>query len=304
MHGRRRWVAPMVGLVLVAGVGFVVVKLAPCAFADSRAPTEGIIALAERWLEVEEPVPDVQGILTDGSGNSKVELLVRYLDPDGESDSAVVAEGVAIDDELLGEIRPALDDESRVFLALASHDLEREMIAYAVARRTDGTHEFLSGCGFDLTAEARGMLGPRYEAAMRRIIGLTHPDAIYRVLAGVGNAPGRVLVQYDERPPDLRMFSRVGTLVERGRCLALETDVGHLVPILDEDHYYLARDDAGLVLMSGIAEAVRPGDTLELAGREMSPDEALAVTDRASLRSCPGRLMLVGEISSIVAPPG
>lgn len=304
MSGRRRWIRVAVGAVLViVGTTVALIRLAPCALGESRAPTEWYIALAERWLEVDGPVPDVQGLHSDGSGNATVELLVRHLGPDGDSDSAVVAERVAIDDDLLRQMRSAIDDGSRVFLALASSGLEREQAAYAVARRTDGTHRFLSGCGIDLTAETRDLLGSRYDAAMRRIIGLTDSDAIYRVLADV-DAPGdRLLVEYEEPPADLRMFSRTGTLVERGRCLAVDTDVGPLVPIVD-DSYYLARDDAGLVVMSEIHKGVRPGDTMELSGREMSPDEALAVTDRASLRRCPGRLILITSMSATQDPPG
>ncbi len=288
----------MVGLALVlGGAAFAIVKLAPCALAESRAPTEWYVALAERWLEVDGPVPDVQGLHSDGSGNATVELLVRQLGPGGDPDSTVVAERVAIDDDLLREIRSALDDESRVFLALASSDLEREQAAYAVARRTDGTHQFMTGCGIDLTAETRDLLGDRYDTALPQIIGFTDPAAIFRVLAGVRDAPGRVLIEYDELPTDLRMFSRSGTLVERGRCLSIETDVGPLVPIVDPYSYYLARDDQGLVLMSDLAEVARPGDRLELRGREMSPEEARTVTDGTSIRSCPGRLIVVSEIS-------
>lgn len=116
----------------------------------------------------------------------------------------------------------------------------------------------------------------------------------------VREASDHVLVECEERPPDLRLFSRTGTLIERGACLALVTDVGPLVPIWDEG-YYLALDAHGLVLMSGLDKTVRPGDTLELGGREMSPEEALAVTDRASLRRCPGRLILIGSITGILA---
>jgi hypothetical protein len=293
-----------VGLVLVvSGLVFAVVQLAPCVFADSRAPTEGIIALAERWLEVEEPVPDGPGIMSDGSGNKTVELSVRHLGTDGEASSAVIVEDIAIHDTLLRQIPPALDERSRVFLALTSEGLVRESVAYLLARHIDGTHAFLTGCAIDLTSEARALLGSRYEVAMRRIIGLSGPEAIYRVLAGVRDAPGRVLVEYEEAPPELRMFSRTGTLVERGRCLAVETDVGPLVPIVD-DYYFLARDDEGLVLMSEMYKNARPGDAVELTGREMSPDEALAVTDRASIRSCPGRLMLVTSIHAMQASPG
>lgn len=293
MSARRRRIGLAIGFVLVvAGGAVAVVSIAPCVFAEDRAPTEGIVALAERWLEVEEPVPDVPGMMTDGSGNASVELLVRHLGPDGDADSAVVAEAVTIHDDLLRLIEPALQEGSRVFLALASEGLAREMVAYVVARRIDGQHEFLSGCGFDLTTEAREMLGARYEAAMRRIIGLTDAEAIYRVLADVDDAPDNVLVEYETRPADLRMFSRTGTLVERGDCLAIETEVGPLVPIWD-DEFFLAVDDRGLVVMSGIQRAYRPGDRLEIAGREMSPADALAVTDRRSLRACPGRLLLV-----------
>jgi hypothetical protein len=301
MAGRQRWIAPLVGFVLVVGgATFTLVKLAPCAFADSRPPTEGIIALAERWLEVDGPVPDGPGLRSDGSGNASVELLVRSLSRDGDPDSGVVAERVAILDDLLREIRSALDDGSRVFLALASSGLEREQAAYAVARRTDGTHEILSGCGFDLTAEARGMLGTRYDEAMRRIIGVTDSDSIYRILADVRDAPGHMLLEYEERPPDLRLFERTGTLVERGACLAIETEVGPLVPIWAEQHF-LALDDEGLVVMEGLGRGPRPGDRLVLSGREMSPTEALAITDRASLRRCPGRLILVGRASRTTA---
>ena len=301
MNGRRRWIGLVVGLLLALGGSvFALVPFAPCVFADSRSATDRILVSVERWLEVEDPIPDVPATLSDGTGTLMVELFVRYLSPEGESDSAVVAEGIAIDAEFLGSIRSSLDDRSRVFLALTSQGLTREMVAYVVERRTDGTHVFLSSCHIHLTAETRSLLGSRYDAAMRRIIGLTDPESIYGVLAGVRKARDHVLVEYAERP-DVRLFSRTGRLVERGACLALVTDVGPLVPIWEENRYYLGLDDQGLVLMSGLEKAVRPGDTLELGGREMSPEEALAVTDRASLRRCPGRLILIGPASVITS---
>lgn len=283
-------------MLVVGGGAFALVRLAPCAFADSRAPTDGILASAERWLEVAPPFPSAP----DPDGTVVLDLSVREVRAGGVA-GPIMSEGVAIHEVFLREIRPALDEGSRVFLALTSQGLTREMVSYVVARGTDGTHVFLFGCDIDLTTEARGLLGARYDTAIRRIIGLTDPDSIYGVLAGVRKAPEHVLVEYEERP-DVRQFTRTGRLIERGACLALITDVGPLVPIVDAAYYYLARDDDGLVLMSEMQKLVRPGDTVELAGREMSPDEALAVTDRESVRSCPGRLILIGSISRIVTP--
>ena len=92
------------------------------------------------------------------------------------------------------------------------------------------------------------------------------------------------------------MFLRDGTLIERGPCLALKTEVGPLVPILDSAVYYLATDREGLVVMAGLDRVARPGDRLEFSGRELSPDEPLAYTGRASVRRCPGRLILVNGL--------
>ena len=290
-------------IVLVATVAFVITKVAPCAFASSRAPTDGILATAERWLEVVEPAPHVRGILSDGSGNEGIRLSVRNIASDGSAAPAVSVERIAIHDELFRGIAPALDDGGRVFLALESTGLVRETVSYVVVRRPDGSYEFLAGCSIDLTAEVRGLLGSRYDEAIPRLIGMTDPDAIYRLLAGVSEAPGHVLVEHTRAGPDLRTFTRTGTLIERGRCLALVTDVGPLVPIWD-DHHFLAVDEEGLVVMSGSNPMTRPGDTLEFGGRELSPDEALAYTDRASIRRCPGRLILLGNISvTLLTPP-
>ncbi len=287
----------VVGLLLVfGGLVFAIIQLAPCAFADSRPPTEGILATAERWLEVEAPVPDVDGIHPDGSGHAKVQLHVRLLDPDGDPSSSVVAEGVAIHDVYLRQIRPALEEGSRVFLALASEGRTRESVSYVVARRRDGTHVFLSSCHIDLTAESRDLLGSRYEPVMRRLIGLVGHDVIYRLLAGVRPARGHVLVEWTRNGPRLRMFSRSGTLIERGPCLAVETEVGPLVPIFDSAQYYLAADRDGLVVMAGLDRVARPGDRLDFAGRELAPAEAVAYASRDSIRRCPGRLILVSGL--------
>ena len=225
-----------------------------------------------------------------------LDLVVRPVGEGGVTGPAT-RERVAIHDSFIGDIDSALGDGSDVFLAIASEGLVREEVIFVVARN-DGTHGFLGGCWSESGgAWLRELLGARYDSAMRRIIGLTDREAIYRVLADIGEATDHVLVEYEERP-DLRLFSRTATLVERGECLALQTDVGPLVPIWDERHY-LAVDDLGLVLMSELYRVARLRDRLELSGWEMSPEEALAVTDRASLRSCPGRLILIGSASVV-----
>lgn len=240
MSARSRRLEVLVGLVLVAGGTLIaMVKLAPCAFATSRNSTEGILAEAERWLEVAAPVPDV-----GGSGTVSVELVVRSVGPGGTDTTAFRAQGIAIYDEFLRQLQPALDNGSRVFLAIASAGLVHEEVAYVVSRRTDDTHVFLSSCGIDLTAETRNLLGSRYEPVMRRLVGLTGRDEINGLLAGVQPAPGHVLVEWTRSGPNLRMFSRTGRLVERGPCLAVKTEVGPLVPIWDES-YYLAIDPGG-----------------------------------------------------------
>ena len=289
----------LVGLPLFfGGMVFAIIQFAPCAFASSEAPFTSVVASVERWLEVEPPFPDTP----DPDGTVVLEVSVREVEPGGDV-GAASKERVAVHGSFVGDIQDALDDGSNVFLAMSSEGLDREQVAFVVARTTGGRHSFLGGC--DWASGAAGLregLGGRYEATMRRIVGLTDQDAIYRVLADVGDPGDRVLVEYDERPPDLRTFTRTGTLVERGRCLAIETDAGPLVPIWPSVQYFLAIDEQGLVVMSGPDRAFRPGDRLEFGGREMSPTEALAVTEGASIRACPGRLILVGSVSGILVP--
>ena len=167
----------------------------------------------------------------------------------------------------------------------------------------DGGTGSSEGCYQDEDARyLAGTARTRFDTAIGQIIGSRTPIRSTGTLAGVRPAPDHVLLEYAERPPDLRLFERTGTLVERGACLAIETEVGPLVPIWDEGHF-LALDEEGLVVMEGIGPGgPRPGDRLVLlSGREMSPSEALAVTDRGSLRRCPGRLILVGRASRTTA---
>ena len=292
----------MVGLLLVVGgLAFAIVRFAPCAFASSEPPAEDILIPVERWLEVVPPFPL--------PSSTTIQVTVRTTSLEGSF--RVVAHGqpqgraadqrILVDKVFLDEIRDEIDRGSAVFLGFASEGLIREEVWVAIARSADGRHTFLGGCSIDEDAQyLRELLGPRFDTAIRQIIGLTDADAIYGVLAGVRHASGHVLLEYAERPPDIRLFERTGTLVERGACLAIETDVGPLVPIWDDRHY-LALDEEGLVVMEGLGRGPRPGDRLVLSGREMSPIEALAVTDRASLRRCPGRLILVGSASRTTA---
>ena len=222
---------PLVGLLLVfGGMVFAIVRFAPCAFASSEAPFTSVVASAERWLQVEPPFPDTP----DTDGTAVLEVSVREVGPGGAVGGAS-NEQIAIHGSFVGDIQDALDDGSRVFLAMSSEGLDREQVSFVIARTTDGRHSFLGGCAW--APDAAGLregLGARYEATMHRIVGLTDQDAIYRILADVDDPGDRVLVKYDERPLNLRTFTRTGTLVQRGRCLAIETDVGPLVPILDD----------------------------------------------------------------------
>ena len=225
--GGRRWVSLGVALLLVfGGMVFAIVKFAPCAFASSEAPFTSVVASVDRWLQADPPFPDTP----DSDGTVVLEVSVREVGPAGDV-GAVSKERVAIHGSFVGDIQDALDKGSRVFLAMTSAGF-REEVSFVVARSSDGAHSFLGGCLWGPGSKSlREDLGPRFDGAISQIIGLTDSDAIYRVLAGVEEAPGRVLVEYEERPPDLRTFTRTGTLVERGRCLAIETDVGPLVPI-------------------------------------------------------------------------
>jgi hypothetical protein len=298
----RRWVSLLVGLVLiVGGMAFAIVRLVPCAFATSEAPAEDIVVPVERWLEIVPPFPAPSSTTIQVSDRTTsleaVVRVVRHGHPKGEP----IEQRIVIDRVFLEDIPEEISRGSAVFLGFVSEGLVREEVWVAIARDADGRHTFLGGCYADEDAGwLREMLGSRYDMAIRRIIGVTDPDAIYGVLAGVRAAPGHVLLEYEERPPDLRLFERTGTLVERGACLAIETEVGPLVPIWDARHF-LALDDEGLVVMEGLGRGPRPGDRLVLSGREMSPTEALAVTDRASLRRCPGRLILLGRASRTTA---
>jgi hypothetical protein len=290
-------VAPLVGVLLVfGGMIFAIVQFAPCAFASSEPSFDSVIASAERLLQVEPPIPATP----DPDGTVVLDLSVRQVRPGGAV-GAASNERVAIYGSFVGDIRAALDDGSLVFLAMTFGF--REEVSFVVARDSDGKHSFLGGCLWGPGSKwLRELLGPRFDPAMERIIGLTDPDAIYRILADVDDPGGRALVEYGDRPSNLAMFARTGRLVERAGCLAVETEVGPLVPIFDDDYFYLARDDIGLVLMSVMQEIVHVGKRVELKGREMSPEEALAVTDRASLERCPGRLILVSRISRAPVP--
>ena len=298
-RGHSRWIAALVGFVLViGGLAFVFVKLAPCAFASEGPSFDSVIASADRWLLVDPPLPAT----SDLDGTVVLDLWVREVRAGGAV-GAASNERIAIHGSFIDDIRAALDDGSLVFLAMTSAGF-REEVSFVVARNTDGTHSFLGGCLWGPGSKwLRELLGPRFDPAMERIIGLTNSDAIYRVLANVDDPGDRVLVEYGDRPPNLAMFARTGRLVERGVCLAVETEVGPLVPIVDQDYYYLARDDLGLVLMSVLQKVVHVGERVELRGREMSPEEALAVTDRASLERCPGRLILISSIQAAQARP-
>lgn len=96
--------------------------------------------------------------------------------------SEPATEAVAIHSSFLPGAEDALEDGDRVFLALASEGLEREMVAYVLIRHADGSYDFAGDCAAFTMSFLQGALGGRQDEVLDRIVGLTDRSRIQAIL--------------------------------------------------------------------------------------------------------------------------
>jgi hypothetical protein len=144
-------------------------------------------------------------------------MLPTSVNQSGPSFGARQVEALAIHSSMLPGMNWGLAQGARVYVALASKNLEREMVAYAIVEMPDGTHFFPGECSYEaLTLPLQTMLGPRYDSTISSIVGLTDPAQIANLLTSsmatpVGSptqAPV-ILNPEDSSPELLRSLGRV-----------------------------------------------------------------------------------------------
>jgi hypothetical protein len=132
--------------------------------------------------------------------------------------SATQAEAVVVHSSMLPGMSWGLAHGARVYVALASKNLEREMVAYAIVEMPDGTHFFPGECNYEaLTLPLERKLGSQYDSAVASMIGLTDAAQISKVLTssmanpvGGAMAGSPVILNPEDSSPDLlRSLGRV-----------------------------------------------------------------------------------------------
>lgn len=104
---------------------------------------ENLVAAAEGWLVLGPSSFD--GFDIAGEDRTVVSRVEAAPATDAEHRAPFATTPVAIHTSFVPDIRRALDEGATVWLALASSGLEREQVAYPLARLPDGSHRLLGG---------------------------------------------------------------------------------------------------------------------------------------------------------------
>lgn len=183
------------------------------------APVDSFLGYAERWLEVTrvDQEASLHAVPTSGT-TGEVAMSVAPYDTASQSFAITTqAEALVVHSSMLPGISWGLAQGARVYVALASKNLEREMVAYAIVEMPDGTHFFPGECNYEaLTLPMERMLGSQYDSAVASIIGLTDAAQIAKVLtSSMANPAGSptgspVILNPEDSPLDLlRSLGRV-----------------------------------------------------------------------------------------------
>lgn len=168
------------------------------------APPVGYLASVERWLEVTEATPALaEAAATATDENVVVEMAVTAVSPQAANEAS--AERVALHPSYLAGIEWALRNDSRVFLALGSEGLERELVLYVLVRTSDGEHFFAGDCQNEaLTEPVRALLGEATDSTLDRLPGLTGEAVSTLLVDGSGESSHvPIILNPEDAPKDL-----------------------------------------------------------------------------------------------------
>lgn len=181
------------------------------------------LAVAERWLEVRSVTEEMRQFETNEAFENVLEGATQVLelhvsDPkEGSTDQAEATrvESVAIHTSYIAGIDSTLDGGGRVFLALASKGLIREMVAFTLVRPLKSGSYFAGLCQYEsLTRPLQTLLGDRYEDALTSIIGVTDRDAIIQTLSGELPEPTKQPTIFNPNDTDPLLLARVSVVVD------------------------------------------------------------------------------------------
>jgi hypothetical protein len=151
------------------------------------APPVAALAMVERWVEIDS-IPSQVSIPDAASEGRTVEIALAVNEYDPATDTFpgnATKAPIAIHTSTLPGAAWAISQGGRVFVALASTGLEREMVAYTLVKPAVGSYFFAGECQFDsLTAPLRQSLGSRYDSVMEKIIGVTDANEMVALVEG------------------------------------------------------------------------------------------------------------------------
>jgi hypothetical protein len=163
-------------------------KFGECPYAgENDVPPVATLAVAEQWVEIDSIPSGVSVPATASSGRTvAIGLAVKKYDPATDSFPGTAAKApIAIHTSMLPGAAWAVSEGGRVFVALASEGLEREMVAYTLVKPAAGSYFFAGECQFQsLTAPLRQSLGSRYDSVMENAIGVTDANEIVALVEG------------------------------------------------------------------------------------------------------------------------
>ena len=153
---------------------------------DFAAPV-GFLAVAERWVEIDS-IPSEVSIPDSASEGrtAEIDLAVKEYDPATGTFSENATKGpIAIHTSMLPGAAWAISEGGRVFVAVASRGLGREMAAYTLVKPAVGSYFFAGECQFEaLTAPLQQSLGPQYDSVMKKIIGISDASEMVALVEG------------------------------------------------------------------------------------------------------------------------
>jgi hypothetical protein len=149
---------------------------------ECGGPFAGLTTV-ERWVEILAPAEEfADEDLIDASRSVVVDtrvVPVRSISSVGTPRT----EPIDFHASYFPGIEWALTTGGRVFLALASEGLEREMVSYVLIRTAAGEHFFAGGGAFaTFTDPFRRLLGDRYDSALDTLVGMTQRREIEDLL--------------------------------------------------------------------------------------------------------------------------
>jgi hypothetical protein len=145
---------------------------------DADGPgVDGTLASTERWVRVLSLPEGATGADTEG-----VDFQVVPVDA-AQREGSPRTETVAVHPSFLPGIEDGLAARDDVFLALASHGLEREGVAYVIVRGADGSRHFAGECAQGDEEFLRERFDGRYDATIDAVIGTTDSRRIKEILS-------------------------------------------------------------------------------------------------------------------------